>query len=90
MIGRIDDYAKFSFDNLMRNFQHDKYSILVRQCWSKNVHTEADVLDQVLLGVLDPHNCVLLGLATWIKYSIGSYSTENKFVSITGVVNNLW
>ena len=80
MIGRIDDCTKISPDNLMCNFHHDEYSILARLCWSKNIHTEADVQDQVLLGASYPHYCVLFWLATWIEYLVRAYGAKNKFV----------
>ena len=80
MIGRIDDCAKFSSDNLTRNFQHSEYSCLARLCWSKNVRTEKDAPQQILLGASNPHYCVLLGLSTWIELSIGISGRGNQFI----------
>ena len=80
MVGRIDDCAKFLSENLTRNFQHDEYSIITRLCWSKNVRTEADAPEQVLMGASHPNYCVLLGLATWLEFSVRAYGSGQKFV----------
>ena len=80
MIGRIDDCSKFSCDNLSSNFQHEEYSLLARLSWSKNVRTEQDAPRQILLGATDPHYCVLLGLSTWLEYSIGIHGAGKSFV----------
>ena len=80
MIGRIDDCFKFSCDNLSSNFQHEEYSLLARLSWSKNVRTEQDALRKILLGAADPHYCVLLGLSTWLEYSIGVHGAGKSFV----------
>lgn len=80
MISKIDDCSKFASMSLTRSFQHDQYSVLARLCWSKNVRKEVDAPQQILLGASDPHYCVLLGLATWIEFSIQTYGRSNEFV----------
>ena len=80
MIGRIDDCSKFSCENLTRNFQHSEYSCLARLCWSKNVRTEKDAPQQILLGASNCKYCVLLGLATWLELNIAHLGLDNPFI----------
>ena len=80
MVGRIDDCAKFLSENLTCNFQNDECSILTRLCWSKNVRTEADAPEQILMGAQHPNYCVLLCLATWLDFSVRAYGSGQKFV----------
>ena len=80
MIGRIDDCSKFSCDNLNDNFLHKDYSVLSRLCWSKNVRTEQDAPQQILLGACNVHYCTLIGLSTWLEFCIDSNGTDSNFI----------
>ena len=46
----------------------------------KNVRTEKDAPQQILLGASNPHYCVLLGLSTWIELSIGISGRGTEFI----------
>ena len=41
-----------------------------------------DAPDQILLGAMDTHYCVLIGLATWLEYWIENYNdiTQTEFL----------
>jgi hypothetical protein len=48
------------------------FSILCNVGWSKNVREERDCPDQVILGAMDAHYCMLLTLAIYLEMWIGS------------------
>ena len=77
MIRRIDDCSNFSSGNLIRNFQHDEYSVLIRLCWSTSMRKGVNAPQYILLSASDPRYCVILGLATWIGLSIQTHGRNN-------------
>jgi len=47
-------------------------SLLTQICWSKNVRTEQNIHDQIMLGAGHVDYCVLLGMASWLEFSLAS------------------
>ena len=79
MVGRIDCSAHFQVANFWKNRQHPEFSILNRLCWSKNLHEERDAPTQILIGAMDSNFCVLLGLASWLEFSIAKYGISEEW-----------
>jgi len=79
MVGRIDCSAHFQVANFWKNPQHPEFSILNRLCWSKNVHEERNAPTQILIGATDSNFCVLLGLASWLEFSIAKYGKSQEW-----------
>ena len=44
------------------------------------MRTEADAPEQILMGASYPNYCVLLGLSTWLEFSLKAYGCGKKFV----------
>ena len=83
MGARIDDSAKKLSNNLKLNADDSMkhLSLTSRLCWSKNVNEERDAPDQILLGCAHPFYCVLIGLASWLEYHLGTgEDTETEFL----------
>ena len=82
----MDDSCNFNIADLKPNPQFD-FTLLCRMCWSKNVMEERDAPDQILLGSMDEHHCVLLGLVAFLEYSIatGDGADIDLLFSVRGI-----
>jgi len=80
MIARLDDTAKLRVDTFAASALSKDFAITTALVWSKNVLTEDDCPQQILLGANDPKYCALLGLATWMEYILGRESDRKTFV----------
>lgn len=78
MIGRIDDCSKMKHEDIKKNHQHSEHTILAKLCWSKNVNEERDAPDQILIGAMNTHYCVILALSTWLEFWIGRGHMANS------------
>eukprot|EP00957_Ditylum_brightwellii_P184204 14030648-Ditylum_brightwellii.AAC.2 len=66
MIARLDDTCHVKREHLKHSFQFP-FALLVQICWSKNIKGEQDVPDQIILGAMDTHYCVLLALSVYLE-----------------------
>jgi hypothetical protein len=71
MIGRLDDAMELEMEDIHPNLQFP-FTLLIQMCWSKNVHDERDVGEQILLGSMNRDYCVLLALALFLEIWIES------------------
>jgi hypothetical protein len=71
LIARIDDMCQLLVSNLRMSRDFD-FVLRTKLNWSKNVHEECDVPNQILIGAMDHHYCVLLALAVYIEICLGS------------------
>jgi hypothetical protein len=70
MIGRMDDTAHVRKTNLKASGEFEDY-LTCRMRWSKNVNTDRDCPEQILIGSMDAETCVLLNLALFLETWIG-------------------
>ena len=61
---------------------HNEFNFALRfkLAWSKNVHEERDVPNQIMLGSMDHPYCVLLALAVFFKTHFESGMGAGLFV----------
>jgi hypothetical protein len=71
MVARLDDVCELEMEDLKPNEQFT-FSLMVKMCWSKNIHEERDAPEQILLGAMDRRYCILLALAVYLEVWIGS------------------
>lgn len=80
LITRIDDSCQWK-QCLFRH--HPTYPDFAAQCrlaWSKNVRTEADAPWQIILGCNDPMFCVVLSLAVWLEFYLGTFQSASPYM----------
>ena len=72
LIARIDDSTQVILEHICG---HDKsaHALKARLNWSKNVQDKRDAPFQIVLGSLNPMNCVLCSLALWLKLNLKIY-----------------
>ena len=58
---------------------------LCKISWSKNVNTERDAPEQIVLGANDPYYCAVLGLAVNIEYHTTQTNNQHVFQFGKGV-----
>lgn len=102
MIARIDDTANFKEKDIKPHPQF-RFALMAKMRWSKNLHDERSVPDQIMLGAMDKDYCILLGLAIyleiWLERNMGmtndylfghltSAEGNRKFVS--SVLKTFW
>ena len=68
-ICRSDDCSHFKTNDLMAHPRFD-FALMQKVKWSKNVREAQGCPDQILLGAMDVGFCVLLGLATYLEYTM--------------------
>ena len=66
MMARLDDVGNFKCEDTMVNIKYP-YTLTSKMCWSKNVLEEHKILDQIIIGSMNPNFCKLLGLALYLK-----------------------
>eukprot|EP00957_Ditylum_brightwellii_P078801 5992378-Ditylum_brightwellii.AAC.1 len=66
LIARLDDTCHVKWKKLKHCFQFP-FVLLVQICWSKNIKDEQDAPDQITLGAMDAHYCVLLALSDYLE-----------------------
>jgi hypothetical protein len=71
MVARLDDTARLEKRDI-KPCPEFPFALLCQLCWSKNVREERDAPDQILLGAMDPHYCILLAFAIFLELWIGS------------------
>ena len=80
MIARIDDTMNFKEKDI-KPHPLFRFALQAKMRWSKNLHDERNVPDQILLGAMDTKYCILLGLAMyceiWLERNMG---TNNDFL----------
>ena len=72
LIARIDDSTQVILEHICG---HDKsaHALKARLNWSKNVQDKRDAPFQIVLGSLNPMNCVLCSLALWLELNLKMY-----------------
>ena len=90
LIARVDDVAKFQMADITPNLEYD-FILQSKMGWSKNVTEERDAPDQVLLGAMDLHYCVILGLAIHLEHGVlnGHLDDRGDRRLLFGVSKNL-
>lgn len=80
----------FCFFCLSSHFHSIFLSLLTQICWSKNVQTEANVQNQIMLGAGNVDYYVLLGMASWLVYSLstGWQDSSNYLLLCYDSLNN--
>jgi hypothetical protein len=72
--------AKYELENTTGISKFPDYGIMIRLPWSKNVLSHHDAPWHIIFGADDPAYCTLLGLATWLEYSIEHcYGLRSKY-----------
>jgi hypothetical protein len=59
MVAQLDDTACLKKMDI-KPCPEFPFGLLYQLCWSKNVREEQDTPNQILLGAMDPHYCILL------------------------------
>jgi hypothetical protein len=68
---RLDDTCHMKYD-FIKPCPQFPFAVLCNVGWSKNVHEERDCPDQLMMGAMDPHYCILLTLAIYLEMWLGS------------------
>ena len=66
-ITRIDDVMKLATDTVVKHMRYP-FALNMRMCWSKNIMTERDCLNQILFAAMDPLLCPMLRLGIYLEY----------------------
>ena len=85
MIARLDDTAKLRLDTILPSIICRDFAITSALVWSKNVVTEEQCPQQILLGAMDPRYCVLIGMATWLEYALETGELHTFAFEIDGM-----
>ena len=66
LIGRVNDIAKFSHDDLTPHTEYN-FALKLKTCWSKNVLDERSASDQIVFAARDPRFCTILALGIYLE-----------------------
>ena len=83
-------FLLFIASHLTSFFHFVFVSLLTQICWSKNVRTEQNIHDQIMLGAGNVDYCVLLGIASWLEFSLaaGWQDSSNYLFCYDGLNNH--
>ena len=65
-IGRIDDMMKLQFPDIYANLRH-KFVLSMKLRWSKNIKTERQLAEQILVRSRDQRLCPLLNFVVYME-----------------------